>query len=72
MAQLISQLSSNTVAYSLMSACAVCQNGTYPDFLSWTTNCPSALVEYQGYVHRKQFLLQLTLNLLSQLSQSNV
>lgn len=39
----------NTVAYSLMSACAVCQDGTFPDFITWTSNCPPVLVEYQGY-----------------------
>ncbi|KAI6005670.1 hypothetical protein EDD15DRAFT_661020 [Pisolithus albus] len=36
----------NTVTYSLVSACAICQNRTYIAWSSWATNCSTV---YTGY-----------------------
>ncbi|KAI6132221.1 hypothetical protein EDD16DRAFT_1535435 [Pisolithus croceorrhizus] len=36
----------NTVTYSLMSACATCQNGTHVDWPAWILNCSTSYVGY--------------------------
>ncbi|KAI6128276.1 hypothetical protein EDD17DRAFT_846712 [Pisolithus thermaeus] len=36
----------NTVTYSLLSACAACQNGTYVDWFAWVLNCSTTYVGY--------------------------
>ncbi|KAF8578000.1 hypothetical protein K439DRAFT_509299 [Ramaria rubella] len=39
----------NTVAYSLLSACAFCQGGTYNSFTNWSSNCPKDIVARQSF-----------------------
>lgn len=39
-------LSSNTVVYNLMSACAICQEGVPTDFDTWMDSCPSVTQNY--------------------------
>lgn len=41
--------SSNTVTYSLISACATCQGGYFQSFAIWTENCPSDLIIRQRF-----------------------
>jgi hypothetical protein len=36
----------STVVYSLMSACALCQNGTTTTWSQWTTNCGTVFTTY--------------------------
>lgn len=36
----------NTVTYSLISACATCQSGTYVDWPAWVLNCSTTYVGY--------------------------
>ncbi|CAE6340731.1 unnamed protein product [Rhizoctonia solani] len=42
--QLVAHVTSSSAVYSLLSACAACQGGSYGTWGQWTANCPTGLI----------------------------
>ncbi|KAF8520496.1 hypothetical protein BU17DRAFT_89094 [Hysterangium stoloniferum] len=47
----------NTVIYSLVSACATCQDGTFQTYPQWSSNCPADKIQQSGRFPNQTVLL---------------